>query len=394
MSHILLNHTGFRGVDLQEQPSVDTNVDTVVIGAGLAGLVCAQQLQQSGHRVVVVEKSRGVGGRLATRRLQGTCADHGVRYLDEQGPLTRNLIQALWQQDILHRWTDQLYCLQAETLAVTESKPYYTATTGLTAAAKFLASGLAIRHGQRVQALTPIDDRWQISLEATAAQPTSYLTAGSVVVAVPAPQALTLVQPLLEYGFPLELVQAIQTVEFDPCYSVIATYPLERQSEIDQLPWQAISLEGATQIPDLAWLSLDSTKRPGTVPPVLVAHSTATFAQSDLEANDLRPIGQHLLAQAATLVPWLATPTEVQVHRWRYAFTRRPLQQRYLATELPLPLVCSGDWCSGKQVENAVESGLAAACQISAFLADRPLLITNWEAHAAELMSQLTATLV
>ena len=45
--------------------------DIAVIGAGIAGLVCAQQLSQAGYSVVVVEKSRGLGGRLATRRLHG-----------------------------------------------------------------------------------------------------------------------------------------------------------------------------------------------------------------------------------------------------------------------------------------------------------------------------------
>ena len=73
-------------------------VEVAVVGAGLAGLACAQRLRQLGRRVVVVEKSRGLGGRLATRRLPGTCADHGVRYLEVQGPLTELLIQTLVQQ--------------------------------------------------------------------------------------------------------------------------------------------------------------------------------------------------------------------------------------------------------------------------------------------------------
>jgi renalase len=372
-------------------------VDVVVIGAGLAGLVCAQQLQQSGYQVVVVEKSRGVGGRLATRRLLGTCADHGVRYLDSQGPLTDCLIQTLHQQNLLHFWTNTLHTLhaselEADKLQATDVKPYYTASAGLTSAAKFLANKLDIRHGQRAQALIPGEDRWQIVMEATGTAPASPLMARSVVIAIPAPQALALVQPLLEYGTPTELVEPIKAVEFDPCYSVIAAYP-PQGPEIAQLPWQALSFEGSTHSSDLAWLSVESKKRPDAKQPVLVAQSTAAFAQSHLEAEDLQPIGQHLLRQAATLAPWLAAPTELQVHRWRYAFVRQPLQQLYLTTNLPLPLVCSGDWCGGRQIENALESGLAAACQISFLLDNRTSSDATWKAHSRELFHQLAASL-
>jgi predicted NAD/FAD-dependent oxidoreductase len=41
----------------------------VVVGAGIAGLSAAEVLQARGVTVVVLEKSRGVGGRLATRRI-------------------------------------------------------------------------------------------------------------------------------------------------------------------------------------------------------------------------------------------------------------------------------------------------------------------------------------
>ncbi|HAJ60832.1 MAG TPA: FAD-dependent oxidoreductase, partial [Cyanobacteria bacterium UBA8543] len=63
-----------------------------------AGLTCAQQLHQAGYSVVVVEKSRGVGGRVATRRLNDTHADHGVRYLEPQGKLLQQLIERLLQR--------------------------------------------------------------------------------------------------------------------------------------------------------------------------------------------------------------------------------------------------------------------------------------------------------
>lgn len=41
-----------------------------VIGAGLAGLSCAQALLQAGHAVHVFDKSRGPSGRMSTRRAE------------------------------------------------------------------------------------------------------------------------------------------------------------------------------------------------------------------------------------------------------------------------------------------------------------------------------------
>lgn len=53
-----------------------------IIGAGMAGLTCAQDLAQCGMDVVVFDKGRGLGGRMATRRTDGSFQfDHGTQYL-------------------------------------------------------------------------------------------------------------------------------------------------------------------------------------------------------------------------------------------------------------------------------------------------------------------------
>ena len=51
-----------------------------VVGAGIAGIACARTLMQAGHRVSVFEKSRGTGGRMATRRTEFGSFDHGTQY--------------------------------------------------------------------------------------------------------------------------------------------------------------------------------------------------------------------------------------------------------------------------------------------------------------------------
>ena len=53
-----------------------------IITAGVAGLVCARGLFGAHRPVTVFEKSRGLGGRLATRRIGRMAFDHGAQYVD------------------------------------------------------------------------------------------------------------------------------------------------------------------------------------------------------------------------------------------------------------------------------------------------------------------------
>lgn len=345
--------------------------DVAIIGAGIAGLTCAQQLHQAGYHVVVVEKSRGVGGRLATRRLYDTYADHGVRYLEAQGKLVKPLIELLLQRGILQTWTDTLYELSpAQSELVSENLAHpsrcYAAPTGITAVAKFLATGLDIQFNQRVQAITPTEEQsWLLTFDSS--EVPYEVMARAVVVAIPAPQALMLLEPLAAKGLSSEFLERLSSVEFEPCLSAIAGYP---KAAVPDLP-VACTVSHDSK---LAWIGLDSSKHLNPQVPIFVLQSTAEFAQQYLDAEDLKPAGQQLLSRAAQLLaPWLDTPDWLQVHRWRYAFPQSPLNQDYLAADTPLPLVCCGDWCGGKRLDSALQSGLAAADQINQKLQQRSL---------------------
>lgn len=330
--------------------------DVVIIGAGISGLVCAQQLHQAGYKVLVVEKSRGLGGRVATRRLHDTCADHGTCYLKPQAGILQRFVELLAQQNILQVWTNTVHEFNAglQQLTVSKRSPIYTAPKGMSAIARFLAAGLEIQLNQRVIEISANADNWCLQLESTNA--TTQITAKAVVVAIPAPQALTLLEPIAESPI---FLNNLRSVEFASCISVIAGYPAMQSHPI----WHAVTVAGDD---NLAWIGLDSSKRQELRSPVFVLHSSAKFAQNYLQSDDLQPAGNQLIARAAKyLLPWLDTPEWMQVHRWRYAFPTSPLINTCLNANTPQPLVCCGDWCGGDRVESALLSGISAADQIN-----------------------------
>ena len=60
-----------------------SSADTIIVGAGLAGLACARELVRAGRRVLVVEAADRVGGRVATDTVDGFRIDRGFQvYLD------------------------------------------------------------------------------------------------------------------------------------------------------------------------------------------------------------------------------------------------------------------------------------------------------------------------
>lgn len=188
--------------------------DVAIIGAGIAGLTCAQQLRHAGYRVVVLDKSLGVGGRVATRRVNQMRVDHGLPYLEPQGERIRELIRVLRSRHILELW---------DTVGSSYATiPQYVAPAGMSAIAKFLASHLEIKLDHRVQAITPTTDgTWQISCFDLP----EIVTAHAVAIAIPAPQALMVLESLSENVLPRTFLDRLRSVQFDPCLTVLAGYP-------------------------------------------------------------------------------------------------------------------------------------------------------------------------
>jgi len=343
---------------------LDSQFDIAIVGAGMAGLTCAQSLQQAGYNVVVLDKSRGLGGRMATRRLQGTHADHGVCYIRPQSAQFQELLNQLLDRKVIRVWTDTIHALdqKGQIQSTQKQSACYASIHGITAIAKFLSIGLTLRLNHRVERIEARDG-WQLYCESG-----EKISATAIVIAIPAPQAAIVCESA--YGsLDRAFIEQLKTVEYSPCISAIAVYSAERQAEVEKLGWKAIVCPAD---PDLGWIGIDSTKQLNSVQPTIVIQSNSTFATQHLDDPDLQQVGEQLLHRAAEVTEqWFASPEVLQVHRWRYAFPINPIPNKYLAANTVNPLVCTGDWCGGNRVESAFQAGLAAAKQLNQRLSDR-----------------------
>jgi renalase len=362
-------------------------IDFVVIGAGLAGLTAAQELQQQGLSVVVLEKSRGVGGRMATRRLPPhanpttTIADHGTCYLSPQSADFQAWLEDLEAQGVMKVWINCLDSFNTTTgqwIPDPALKPCYIGPTGINALPKILATGLEIRFNHRVVSLhlDRLSNHWHLQIEPTAQDPLpATIITKSLILTAPAPQTLELLQPLAGTVFSKDSLEPIAQATFAPCISVMAGYgPEKAEAWQRQFPnKKALTIRNHGALGYLGW---ESSKRPQAgQPTVFVAQSTAAFAQQSFRDYPAPPIpkvdftatGQELLQAASELlvVPWLAKPDWISVQRWKYALPLLHLAQDCWVWESPL-LICGGDWCGGDRVEAAWRSGLAIARQILA----------------------------
>lgn len=355
-----------------------TEQDVIVVGAGLAGLVCARRLQQAGHRVGLVEKSRGLGGRLATRRLQGMPLDHGTRYLAPHSDRLQQLTQHWREQGMLAPWQPRTYALNAtgDLHAQPLTRPCLVAPAGVSVIGKTLAQGLTIHRQQRAIKLTPTAPQtWRLTAERAEDQSLVEHQAKAVVLALPAPQILPMLAPLTSVAPVQPLLTALQTVTYAPIITVMAQYDVPAGRPTDPLPGSptaAWMVEGHPATP-LFWVGLDSSKR-SVAGLNVVIHSSAAFARSWLEMPNLQPVGAALLAQTSDLIAtWIATPQHWQVHRWRYGLVETPAAATTIATPAPWALVACGDWGGQANLDTALASGWEAAATIHGALTDAPL---------------------
>lgn len=296
-------------------------VDVAVVGAGIAGLACARALIDAGRRVVVLEKSRGVGGRCATRRMMGQPVDLGLAYYHADDAELLAALAAV-PATALPDWPRRVVGSGApcHPAAFRPGQRRLAFAEGVNAFPRHLARGIPIRLGARVTRMHALPTHVALDLEDDVPQ-----IARDVVLTMPAPQAQAILPN--EEGRALRAVHGLLgAVHTYPAITLVLGYDPARVAAPE---FDILYPESSTIVQSIAH---DSAKRDDPTYRVLVVHARAAWSQTHLEAG-ADVWRDALLAEVVRLLGgWAADVAWSDVHRWRYAKVER-------STEMAAPVV-------------------------------------------------------
>ncbi len=320
------------------------NSNVIILGAGICGLILAKKLQNHGFKVKVLDKGRGVGGRMATRRFGGGRVDHGAQFFTARGDNMRAVLSDPAVKDVVRVWSKG-FATSTAGEAFEDGHPRYMALNGMSSIPKALAKGLDIQTSVKIDLTERKDSSWALkSAEG------EFFNADLLIMTCPAEQALR----LLHHG-EVQLnsneEKILKNINYHPSIALM------------------VKISGESKIPKpggirfdsgpISWIADNTQKGLPTQNPdesLITIHSDPLFAEENWE-EDLSIAAQKLLEEAKA---WVGdSVVECQPHRWRYSLSLQKMEPGFLKLSGPPIGYIAGDGFGGGKIEGAVNSAFA-----------------------------------
>lgn len=308
----------------------------IVVGAGLSGVACAREVRAAGHDVIVLDRGRRPGGRMAVREIEGRPVDTGASYFTVSDDTFETVVSDWADRGLARRWTDTFDVFDDGVRGEPKvGNDRWAAPLGLRSLVEDLAADLHVeRH--TVESVTSSSAGLQVD-----GRP-----ATAVALAMPDPQAQRLVDPA-------SITHAAVVDAFEPVLALSAGWPRRTWDDT----FNGAFVNGDDHV---AWIADDGRRR-GDGAAVLVAHSTPAFAAAHLDAP--HDATTQMLATLTSLLGIPEQPEWTDMHRWTYARPAGTREERHHLGADNIG-VCGDAWSQRPRVEAAYLSGKALGAAI------------------------------
>ena len=303
-----------------------------IVGAGLSGLMAAQSLTRSGHDVTVFDKGRGVGGRLATRRIGDATLDHGAQFFTVRSEEFASHVNDWLAAGVVHEWSRGF---DSE-----DGHPRYAGSKGMSGIAKHLAQGLDVRTSALVFSLERTATGYKVITDDGIAH-----ACDKVLLTAPIPQSFSLM-----FGGAIEMPDDMRTIDYDRTLGLLAVLDSNNHK---------VKSPGGMQFPDDVFSFIGDNSAKGiSATHALTFHANPEWSREHFD-RELDEIHSLLLTAVR---PWLgeATILESKPKKWRFATPRTTWPDPFWIDPSGT-LALAGDVFAGPKMEGAALSGIAAA---------------------------------
>ncbi|TGB02707.1 NAD(P)/FAD-dependent oxidoreductase [Halobacillus salinus] len=316
--------------------------EITIVGAGLAGLTAARRLSKQGrNQILLVDKSKSVGGRLATRRVANGKADHGAQFFTVRTDELEEDVNEWLNQGWIKPWFG-------------EDHTRYTAVEGMNKLAKHLGDGFSSKLQSEVSVIRKEEGYYQLEdLEGNVWQ------SEKVLLTMPAPQIVQLINQS-SISIQPKVVKQLKAVKFEPTYVGIFHFKsgttLPESGQLDH------------DLPDGMERIVDHQKKGISEDVIVTVYMTGDWSRRHFGEDYVMGLMKEM---AEPYLDWEDLESE-QLKRWRYAQAKQVLREPYVDLTGDGTLVAAGDAflrsndpAGRTRFESAYLSGKDAAAYLS-----------------------------
>lgn len=307
--------------------STKEKVDCITLGAGIAGITAAKKLVAAGRSVCLLEKSRGIGGRFATRRIDGESFDHGAQFFTAREDEFKTEVQQWLVDGIARPWFGD------------PGHERYCGVGGMNQLTKELAEGLDVRREQKVEWIGFENGVWSVRSSSGTFEGDRLLLTN------PAPQAVDLLQTSKLIPS-VEFIDTLKTIKYGKCISLM----LLLKAELGLSASGMLKVESGEPIATVTETKLKGiTERPG-----IVIQSGPEFADANFDASS-----ESIFKRLTDALPFAGRlkVEGISLQKWRFAKRKdHDLRASFLRDE-SISLWHAGDGYVAPRIEGAFLSG-------------------------------------
>jgi len=324
----------------------------LIIGAGISGLMAALKLDKNGVDVTVIDKASGVGGRMATRHMEGYVFDHGAQFFTARSDGFKTYVNEWLEKGIIRTWGEAgSFTPEA---GMSDDERVFVGTGGMTAVSKYLARELKVELLRRAVEINYLTDHWEVTTENH-----EIFQSEALMITAPLPQSLELMRSGNLSGLNGRHIE-LERIRYNSCITLLVIY----DGVIDLPSPGLLDLSGEP----LARITDNRAKGISAGASALTIHTGSAFSRKYWEQDD-EMLAKNILYVASG---WLKSAyTSYQLKRWRYSRPVNTYRQLCFVLSDRMPLVLAGDGFGGPRIEDAAMSGLAGAGAILRLLREK-----------------------